>query len=104
MSGLMSVTGERPDGPPVKVGPPVCDITAGPLLALGICSAYSHRLKTGEGQRPDTSLMEAGITLTSWTSTIALEPGAAPPALGSARPPSAPDQAGECADGYPTSP
>src|SRR3546814_6021456 len=82
MSGLMSVTGERPDGPPVKVGPPVCDITAGLLLALGICAAYSHRLKTGEGQRLDTSLMEAGITLTYWQSAIAFATGAAPRAMG----------------------
>ncbi|EDP65739.1 hypothetical protein BAL199_02904 [alpha proteobacterium BAL199] len=100
MSGLMSVTGERPDGPPVKVGPPVCDITAGLLLALGICAAYSHRLKTGEGQRLDTSLMEAGITLTYWQSAIAFATGVAPRAMGSAHPLSAPYQAVRCADGY----
>lgn len=100
MSGLMTITGERPDGPPVKVGPPVCDITAGLLLALGICAAYSHRLKTGEGQRLDTSLMEAGITLTYWQSAIAFATGVAPRAMGSAHPLSAPYQAVECADGY----
>lgn len=100
MSGLMSVTGERADGPPVKVGPPVCDITAGLLLALGICAAYSHRLKTGEGQRLDTSLMEAGITLTYWQSAIAFATGVAPRAMGSAHPLSAPYQAVRCADGY----
>ena len=100
MSGLMSVTGERPDGPPVKVGPPVCDITAGLLLALGVCAAYSHRLKTGQGQRIDTSLMEAGITLTYWQSAIAFATGVAPRAMGSAHPLSAPYQAVRCADGY----
>lgn len=100
MSGLMTITGERPDGPPVKVGPPVCDITAGLLLALGICAAYTHRLKTGEGQRLDTSLMEAGITLTYWQSAIAFATGVAPRAMGSAHPLSAPYQAVECADGY----
>lgn len=100
MSGLMSITGERPDGPPVKVGAPVCDITAGLLLALGICAAYSHRLKTGHGQRLDTSLMEAGITHTYWQSAIAFATGVAPRAMGSAHPLSAPYQAVECADGY----
>ncbi len=100
MSGLMSITGERPDGPPVKVGAPVCDITAGLLLALGICAAYSHRLKTGQGQRLDTSLMEAGITHTYWQSAIAFATGVAPRAMGSAHPLSAPYQAVECADGY----
>ncbi len=100
MSGLMSITGERPDGPPVKVGAPVCDITAGLLLALGICAAYSHRLKTGQGQRLDTSLMEAGITHTYWQSAIAFATGVAPRAMGSAHPLSAPYQAVRCSDGY----
>ena len=35
MSGLMSVTGEGPGRPPCKVGPPVTDITAGILAAMG---------------------------------------------------------------------
>jgi len=100
MSGLMSITGERPDGPPVKVGAPVCDITAGLLLALGVCAAYSHRLKTGEGQRLDTSLMEAGITHTYWQSAIAFATGVAPRAMGSAHPLSAPYQAVKTSDGY----
>ena len=63
-SGLMSVTGEGPDRPPVKVGVPITDITAGILGALGVVAAYVRRLKTGEGQRVDTSLFEAGITHT----------------------------------------
>jgi len=100
MSGLMSITGERPDGPPVKVGAPVCDITAGLLLALGICAAYSHRLKTGEGQRLDTSLFEAGITHTYWQSAIAFATGVAPRAMGSAHPLNAPYQAVRASDGH----
>ncbi|MCR9176032.1 MAG: CoA transferase [Alphaproteobacteria bacterium] len=100
MSGLMSITGERPDGPPVKVGAPMCDITAGLLLALGICAAYSHRIKTGEGQRLDTSLFEAGITHTYWQSAIAFATGVAPRAMGSAHPLNAPYQAVKCTDGY----
>ena len=39
MSGIMSFTGERPDGPPVKCGPPLSDITAGILAAMGILAA-----------------------------------------------------------------
>ena len=100
MSGLMRITGERPAGPPVKVGAPMCDITAGLLLALGICAAYSHRLKTGEGQRLDTSLFEAGITHTYWQSAIAFATGVAPRAMGSAHPLNAPYQAVKCTDGY----
>src|SRR6185436_2052503 len=44
MSGLMSVTGESGRAP-VKSGGPVCDINAGVLAALGVVSAYVHRLK-----------------------------------------------------------
>jgi formyl-CoA transferase len=39
----------------------VCDINGGMLAALGVVSAYVHRLKTGLGQMVDTSLFEAGI-------------------------------------------
>ena len=48
MSGLMRITGE-PGGAPTKVGSPVTDINAGMLAALGIVSAYVHRLRTGAG-------------------------------------------------------
>jgi len=36
MSGLMSITGQRHNQAPVKVGPPVTDITAGILGAMGV--------------------------------------------------------------------
>lgn len=100
MSGLMSVTGEGPGRPPVKVGPPVSDITAGILGAMGIAAAYAHKLKTGEGQMVDTSLFEAGITQTFWQSAIALATGETPEPLGSAHPLNAPYQAFETADGW----
>lgn len=100
MSGLMSITGEGPGRPPVKAGAPVSDITAGILAALGIAAAYAHKLKTGEGQKVDTSLFEAAITQTYWQSAIAFATGAAPAAMGSAHPLNAPYQAFETADGY----
>jgi crotonobetainyl-CoA:carnitine CoA-transferase CaiB-like acyl-CoA transferase len=99
MSGLMSVTGE-PGRPPVKVGSPVCDINAGTLAALGIVTAYVHRLKTGEGQLVDTSLYEAGIQQTYWQSAIYFATGAAPGPSGSAHILSAPYQAFRAADGW----
>jgi crotonobetainyl-CoA:carnitine CoA-transferase CaiB-like acyl-CoA transferase len=100
MSGLMSITGEGPGRPPVKCGAPVTDITAGILAAMGVLAAYVHRLKTGEGQRVDASLFEAGIVHTYWQSAIALATGVAPGPLGSAHPLSAPYQAFETADGW----
>ncbi|MDJ0610029.1 MAG: CoA transferase [Kiloniellales bacterium] len=100
MSGLMSITGEGPDRPPVKVGAPVTDITAGILGALGVVSAVVERAASGRGQRVDTSLFEAGIVHTYWQSAIALATGRAPGPMGSAHPLNAPYQALKTADGW----
>jgi crotonobetainyl-CoA:carnitine CoA-transferase CaiB-like acyl-CoA transferase len=98
MSGIMSFTGERPDGPPVKCGPPLSDITAGLLAAMGILAAYTHRLKTGQGQWVETSLFEAALVQTYWQAAIALATGVAPKAMGSAHPLNAPYQAFQAFD------
>ena len=93
MSGLMSITGESKDKPPMKVGAPITDITAGLLATSGILAALVHRNKTGEGQKIDTSLFEAGIVHTYWQSAIAGATGESPGPLGSAHPLTAPYQA-----------
>src|SRR5215207_6385466 len=98
MSGIMSFTGERPDGPPVKCGAPLSDITAGILAAMGILAAYAHRLKTGEGQWVETSLFEAALVQTYWQAAIAMATNVAPKAMGSAHPLNAPYQAFETSD------
>jgi crotonobetainyl-CoA:carnitine CoA-transferase CaiB-like acyl-CoA transferase len=100
MSGIMSFTGEGPGRPPVKCGAPLSDITAGILAAMGILAAYTHRLKTGQGQWVETSLYEAALVQTYWQSAIALATGVAPKAMGSAHPLNAPYQAFETADGW----
>jgi crotonobetainyl-CoA:carnitine CoA-transferase CaiB-like acyl-CoA transferase len=100
MSGLMAITGEGPGRPPVKVGAPVSDIVAGILAAMGVCAAYAHKQITGEGQKVDTSLFEAGIALTYWQSAIAFATGQSPGPLGSAHPLNAPYQAFRTADGW----
>ena len=99
MSGLMSITG-TPDGPPVKVGVPITDLTAGMYGAYGILNAYIHRLRTGEGQLVDTSLLEAGIAYTFWESAVYFSTGQVPGPLGSAHRLSAPYQALRTKDGY----
>ncbi len=99
MSGIMSVTG-TPGGPPVKVGVPITDLTAGMYAAYGVLTAYIHRLKTGEGQLVDTSLLEAGVAYTFWESSVYFSTGETPGPLGSAHRLSAPYQALRTADGY----
>ena len=100
MSGIMSVTGEGPGRNPVKPGVPMTDITAGILLAMGICAALRHREVTGEGQMVDTSLFEAGIVQTYWHSAIAFATGLSPEPLGSGHPLNAPYQALQTKDGW----
>ena len=98
MSGIMSITGEGPGRPPVKVGAPITDITAGMLAALGICGAVVQRARTGEGQYVDTSLYEAGIAHTFWQTSIYAATGEVTQAMGSAHPLSAPYQAFKTSD------
>ncbi len=99
MSGLMSITGHE-DQPPVKVGVPIADLNAGLYACYAILAAYIHRLKTGEGQYIDTSLLEAGVAYTFWESSIFFATGVSPPPMGSAHRLSAPYQAVRAADGY----
>ncbi|MYB07879.1 MAG: CoA transferase [Gemmatimonadetes bacterium] len=100
MTGMMSVTGEGEGRPPVKCGPPLTDITAGILGAMGVVTALYARERTGEGQRVDTSLYEAGIVQTFWQSAVALATGESPGPLGSAHPLAAPYEALPTADGW----
>lgn len=100
MSGIMSVTGTSRDDPPMKCGPPLTDITAGLLGAIGILAALQARARTGRGQLVDTSLFEAGIIQTYWQSAIALATGESPGPMGSAHPLNAPYQAFRTADGW----
>ncbi len=100
MSGLMSITGEGPGRPPVKVGAPITDITAGILACVGILAALHHRSATGQGQMVDTSLFEAGIIHTYWQSAICFATGQPPGPMGSRHPLSAPYQAFATSDGW----
>ncbi|MGB3690343.1 MAG: CoA transferase [Jannaschia helgolandensis] len=100
ISGLMSITGEGPGRPPVKVAAPISDINAGILGAMGVSAAYANMLQTGKGQKVDTSLFEAAIVQTYWQSAIAFATGMKPEPLGSAHPLNAPYQAFRTSDGW----
>ena len=97
--GIMSVTGET-GRPPVKAGVPVTDLGAGLFALGGILAALHHRTKTGDGQRVDTSLVEAGLALSVWEASEYFATGVPPRPCGSAHRMSAPYQAIRCADGY----
>jgi len=57
MSGLMAVTGFA-DGPPTRVGVPICDMVT-PLYAVnGILAALIQRGRTGRGQHVTVSMLD----------------------------------------------
>ncbi|KAH7171031.1 CoA-transferase family III domain-containing protein [Dactylonectria macrodidyma] len=55
--GLMHITGER-DGPPVKVGVAVTDLTTGLYTSNSIMAALLGRAKSGKGQHIDVALSD----------------------------------------------
>ncbi|MFC7343858.1 CaiB/BaiF CoA transferase family protein [Saccharopolyspora griseoalba] len=61
-SGIMWVTGEA-DGEPQRVGFPVVDAAAALVFAQAILGAYVRRLRTGEGDTVETSLLEVAVHL-----------------------------------------
>ena len=97
-SGLMSITGET-DGPPVKVGVPVADLTCALFSVYGILSALLVRERTGQGQEVETNLLESAVALAIWETSSYFATGEIPGRLGSAHRANAPYQAIRTADG-----
>ncbi|MBI2964041.1 MAG: CoA transferase [Deltaproteobacteria bacterium] len=58
LAGLMYASGEEGD-PPVRIGVPVVDLSAGMATALGLVAAILAWQRTGQGQRLDVSLLDA---------------------------------------------
>ena len=97
-SGLISVTGTAP-GEYAKPGNSVADINAGILAALGVVTAYVKRLRTGEGSRVDTSLLQASLQQMYWFAAAYFFNGAIAQPMGTAHPLIAPYQTFACRTG-----
>jgi succinate--hydroxymethylglutarate CoA-transferase len=68
--GLMHITGER-DGPPVKVGVAVTDLTTGLYTCNSIMASLIARSKTGRGQHLDVALSDCQTaSLTNIASSV----------------------------------
>lgn len=88
-SGLMSVTG-TPESGPMRVGIAICDLLAGIFAAQGILLALQARHRTGRGQRVETSLLEAIVSVLSWSAGIYFDTGKTPGPAGNHHPLSSP--------------
>lgn len=66
----MHITGER-DGPPVKVGVAVTDLTTGLYTSNSVMAALLSRAKTGRGQHLDVALSDCQTaTLSNIASSV----------------------------------
>ena len=101
MSGIMMMTG-YPGGRPAKVGIAMNDISSGVTALYSILGAYIRRLKSGEGQYLETSLLEAALAWTFWEAGAYFGAGEMPTATGTRHRRSTPYQAYKTKDGYVT--
>jgi crotonobetainyl-CoA:carnitine CoA-transferase CaiB-like acyl-CoA transferase len=96
--GLMSLTGPR-EGPMVKVGVPIADITAGLFGVIGVLAGLVERVRSGRGQRVSTSLLAGQIGLHTFQGTRFLIAGEVPPPSGNQHPTVCPYGVFEASDG-----
>jgi crotonobetainyl-CoA:carnitine CoA-transferase CaiB-like acyl-CoA transferase len=101
MSGIMMMTG-HPGGRPAKVGIAMNDIACGVTTLYGILGAFIGKLRHGQGQYLETSLLEAGLAWSIWEFGAYFGGGELPTATGTRHRRSAPYQAFRSQDGYVT--
>ena len=83
--GLMSIIGEE-EGPPMKVGVAIVDITAGLFACSAILAALHYREKTGVGQHIDMALLDAQVAWLANQASNYLVSGKVPRRMGNAHP------------------
>lgn len=99
-AGLMSVTGEGGDRPPVRVGTSIIDMGTGMWTAMGIMAAIRQRDQSGNGCTIDASLYETALAWMTYHAAAYDASGDIPKAAGSGMNAIVPYQAYECSDGY----
>jgi crotonobetainyl-CoA:carnitine CoA-transferase CaiB-like acyl-CoA transferase len=72
LNGVLGLTGEAPDGPPVQSAGQIADIGGGALMAaFGVLAALRERDRSGEGQVVDVSMFDGSL---SWLALVAGPP------------------------------
>ena len=99
MGGVMSLTGV-PDGEPMKVAVPICDLMAGMYATVGILAAVRHQSETGEGQFIDIGMLDTHIGWLANQGMNYLATGENPDRIGNMHPNILPYQVMPTADGY----
>lgn len=99
MSGFMSLTGTEQSGP-TRAGIAIGDLLGGIFAAHGIQLALLARERTGKGQKVETSLLEAMVSVLSWGAGMFFERGEAPGPAGQHHPLSSPYGRFRAKNGY----
>ena len=97
MAGVMSITGES-DGPPMKLGVAISDLTAGIFAGNAILAALYARERTGLGGQIDMALFDSTIAWLANVGSNYLVTGSVPHRQGTAHPNIVPYQAFQAGD------
>ncbi len=95
----MSITGE-PDGPPLKVGVAIADITTGMFAAIGTLAALRAAEGGGRGHHVQVSLFDSQLAWLANRGSDWLVGGEEPHRLGNAHPAIVPYEAFATSDGH----
>ncbi len=98
-AGGMSITGE-PDGPPLKVGVAVADITTGMFATIGTLAALRAAESSGQGHHVQVSLFDSQLAWLANRGSDWLVGGEEPHRLGNAHPAIVPYEAFATSDGH----
>lgn len=97
-SGLMSLNGFA-DGPPVRIGPPVVDVSTGMMACNAVLAGLLARQHTGRGQHVEVALFDTATNLGALYGMAHLIDGSTPDRFGQAPPGAAPVGLFEASDG-----
>lgn len=97
--GPQDLTGDT-DGPPMKIGISIADLTSGMHAVEGILLALVQRERTGKGDRVDVALSDSLLALLTYQAQMTLTGGQAPRRLGNAHPSIVPYQSFATSDAW----
>jgi formyl-CoA transferase len=98
-AGGMSITGEA-DGPPLKVGVAIADITTGMFASIGTLAALRDAERSGQGHHVQVSLFDSQLAWLANRGSDWLVGGEEPHRLGNAHPAIVPYEAFATSDGH----
>ena len=98
-AGWMGLTGP-PEGPPMKVGASLADVSAGMMAASGVLAALFARERDGRARRVDVALFDSVVATLCYQAQGYLLTGEEPARSGNAHPSLTPYETFDASDGH----